>query len=328
MGEYDHERRQLAPVLEVFVAAEDQRHQRRRGGRVLEERRHGILAVGVRLEEHQRLGEEREAHLGQDLEEVVLARLAVVRSEEHDERPRLAGRQGARGGEVAVLRPQVRARLGHALGIQLQVAQAERQARVERVVDAAGALEGEREAVCDLLAVFLGQRLEALRALKLAHGREDRLRVCHLGEGGEPAIAVRLRRLLHVDRLGAARRDLDKLVLAQVGARLLPERLPVRLLHEAVLRAQLLKARDGHVAEALQHRLHELARLLLEHLLDAGRIGAVRHEDVVLRREHERLAGRVESHLMALAGGEVHRDAPIEGIDALDLAQAPGCAED
>ena len=130
-----------------------------------------------------------------------------------------------------------------------------------------------------------------------------------------------------MDRLRAARGNLHALVPAQLPARTLPELLPVGLLHEAVLGAQLLQARDGHVAEAREHLLHEVAGLLLGHRRHAARVRHLRHEDVVLRRQHKRLARRVVGELVAPARGEVHRHAAVEVVARAHLAQPPRGAQ-
>ena len=130
-----------------------------------------------------------------------------------------------------------------------------------------------------------------------------------------------------MQRLRTARGNLHELVLLQFVARGVPERLPVRRLHETVLRARLFKTGDRHVAKALEHRLDELARLLPQHPRHAFGIGGGLHEDVVFRRDHKRLARRVERHLMPGLVLEVHGDLAVEIVAVLDRSEAPRRAQ-
>ena len=358
----DHdERRQLRPVLEtglhlhfhlpaglgtlalpglhllhLVVAPEHEHHER--GGRMgaLEQFRHGGLARLVVAVMFKRGGEERETHLRQRREEVLLRLLLVLRHEERHEAGHLARGQVACGVKVARVRPEVGTGLRRDGVVELQLGEAGGNARVERVVDLARALEGEGEAVGDLRAAVVAELLELARPHELAHGREDALRIPHLLERREPAVAVRLGRGLEHQRLRPARGDIHELVAAQIRPCAFPEGLPFTLvgldvfrlrLHETVLHAELLKARDRHVAETSKHGLHELAGLVLNHLLHAIGIGLGRDEDVPLGSEHEGLARRVERELVAVARAEVDRDAAVEGVQTLDLAQAPGGVE-
>ena len=314
-------------LLHLVVAPEHEHHERRGGVGALEQFGHGGLARRVVAVVLQRGGQEREAHLRQRREEFLLRLLLVLGHEERHEAGHLARGQVARGGEVARVGPEVGAGLRGDGVVQLEFGEAGREARVERVVDLPRALERKGEAVGDLLASGLVEVLELAGPHELAHGREDGLRVGLQLERREPAVSIRLSRRLQDERLGAARGDLHELVLAQVGAGAFPEGLPVRRLHETVLRAELLQTRDGHVAEAAEHRLHELAGLLLEHLLHAVGIALRRHEDVALGGQHERLARGVERKLVAAARAEVDRDAAVEGVKPLDFAQTPGGVE-
>ena len=294
----------------------------------LEQVGHRGLARRVGAVVLQRGGEEREAHLRQRREEVLLRLLLVLGHEERYEAGHLAGGQVACCGEVARLGPEIGAGLRRDGGVELEFGETGREARVERVVHLARALEGEGEAIGDLRAAVVVKSLELAGAHELAHGRENRLRIGHLPKRREPAVAVRLGRGLEHQRLGATRGDLHELVAAQVGAGAIPEGLPVGRLHETVLRAELLKARDGHVAETPEHLLHELAGPLVEHLLHARTIGVRRHEDVVFGGQHERLARRVERELVVAARAEVDLHATVEGVEFRDLAQSPGRVED
>ena len=126
-----------------------------------------------------------------------------------------------------------------------------------------------------------------------------------------------------MQRLRATRRDLDKPILLKIGARPLPERLPICTLDKTLLRTLLLKTGDRHVTEALEHRLHELARLVPEHRRHPVRIGCRRHENVVLRRGDERFARRVERQLVPLAHLEIDRDPTVKIIKAPNLPKPP-----
>ena len=177
--------------------------------------------------------------------------------------------------------------------------------------------------------MVVGHALEAAGGLHFAHAGENALGILHLGEGGEPRVAVLLVGGLDVYGIGAARGDLHALVLPEIGAGALPELLPFGASHEAVLRAELLKARDWHVAEAAEHGPHEVAGLILYHHLHAGGIRLASDENVAFGRDLERLARGVVGELVAAArrAEEVHCHAAVEVVDALYLAKAPRGAQ-
>ena len=143
----------------------------------------------------------------------------------------------------------------------------------------------------------------------------------------EPAVAIVLDGRLEADRIGALRGNLDELVLVKRLPRLLPELLPVDGLHEAVLHADVLEADYRHVAVALEDLLHEIARTLLEQLLERRGVGFAQDEDVSLWRELEHVARRRVGELVALLCREVDCYALVEVVEALDLAEAPRLAE-
>ena len=144
----------------------------------------------------------------------------------------------------------------------------------------------------------------------------------------QPAVAVVLDRRLEADRVGALDGNLDELVLAQRRARALPELLPVDALDEAVLRADVLQARDRHVAVALEDVLDELAGLLLDQRLELRVAVVVLDEDVAFGRQLQHVHRRRVGELVALLRLEVDGDLLVEVVEALDDAEAPRAVQD
>ena len=323
-------------LSELLDAADDERGQCRRRLGVLHEvadglaaRPHLALAL-LRLvvrEAGDDFGNRREAELGDGGVDLRLRR--VVAGEERDHRADLAGRQRGRRLDVALALPEVVAHLLRRRAGEPELDHRAGEAGVERVVNLARGGDCEDEPVADLGADRLVRLLEAALGDELAHAGEDGLGVGLVRKRGQPPLAVVLGRAGHLDRVGLAGRDDDALVAAQLGARRVPELLPVHRLHEAVGDAVVLEPHQRHRrAVGLDDALDELARLVAEQRLERRGVDLAQHQDVAVGRalEHVR-RGRV-GELVSAAAGEVDGDAAVEVVDLLHLAHAPGAVQD
>ena len=133
--------------------------------RLVEQRRHGLFAIGIRGEELERLDQKREVHLRDRLEQPVLGLLAVLSSHEHHKAADVAGRQRTRGGKIPVAFPQVVAALRCGRRLKLERINAEREPRIERVIDATRPLERKFKAIREFRAGRLVKGLHAVSPL-------------------------------------------------------------------------------------------------------------------------------------------------------------------
>ena len=296
-------------------------------GEELAHLRAGLLVAGEGAEG----GAEGDAvELGEVVEDEGLL-LGVLREDEADGGGDVAGGEALeRGQEVVLL-----VHLGEGRGLlgavggggELQAGHEGGDLGVAREVGLVGALEGEVEAVGHRVAVAVGK----LVLLVGEHGQDaviDGLEVAELGEALEPRVAEVFLRVEQADGLGALDGDLHgaRLVGLEAAAGGLPEGLPAVGLDQAGGDEALLQALDGERAVALEGQARQLGGVLLGHVDDflavlqqaRHQVGVVGHLQV--------LAGHGQAHRVALLALEVDDHLAVEGVDVLDLPEAPRLA--